>query len=82
MCLWINVITIFERFMEQRIQKLNNSEQSGMEDTLPFPIEPSRVAPTILPRKRVKKISKDSGVNCPLAQSPAMPGTPDNSHHL
>ena len=26
-----------ERFMEQRIQKLNNPEQAGMEKSLPFP---------------------------------------------
>ena len=32
--------------MEQRIQKLNNSEQLGMEDSLPFPIEALRAAPT------------------------------------
>ena len=36
----------YERLMEQRIQKLNNSEQPGMEDSLPFPIEALRAAPT------------------------------------
>ena len=30
----------YERFMEQRIQKLNNFEQPSMEDSHPFPIEP------------------------------------------
>ena len=40
-----------ERFMEQRIQKLNSSEQPGMEDSLPFPIEPLRKAPTTLPEE-------------------------------
>ena len=32
----------YERFMEQRIQELNNSKKSGMEDSSPFPIEPLR----------------------------------------
>ena len=31
-----------ERFMEQRLHKINNPEQFGMEDSLPFPIEPLR----------------------------------------
>ena len=31
----------YERFMEQRVQKLNNPEKSGMEESLPFPSEPS-----------------------------------------
>ena len=37
-----------ERFMEQRIQNLNNPGQSGMEDSLPFPIEPFGTTPVIL----------------------------------
>ena len=49
----------YERFMEQRIQKLKNSEQPGMEDYLPFPIEPLRTAPVTLPGKRVSIISSD-----------------------
>ena len=64
-----------ERFMEQRIQKLNNPEQSGMEDSLPFPIEPLRTAPITLPPKRVSKTSSDFGVNSPRVLSPAMPTT-------
>ena len=69
---------LYERFMEQRIQKINNPEQSGMEDSLPFPIEPLRTAPVPLPQKRVSNISSDSGVNPPHALSPATPITPDN----
>ena len=80
MCLWIDVMTIsHSRFMEQRIQKLNNSEQHGMEDSLLFPIEPLRTAPVTLPQKRVSNTSSDSGVNPPHVLSPAMPITPDNS---
>ena len=69
----------YERFMEQRIQKINNPEQSSMEDSLPFPIEPLRTAPVTLSSKRVSNTSSDSGVNSPHFPSPAMPITPDHS---
>ena len=73
----------YERVMEQRIQKINNPGQSGMEGSLPFPIEPLRTAPVSLPQKRVQNTSSDSGVNSPHVLSPAMPTTPDNSQpHL
>ena len=72
-----------ERFMEQRIQKINNAGQSGMEDSLPFPIEPLRRAPVALPQKRVSNTSSDSGVKSPHVFSPAIPIPPDNSRpHL
>ena len=69
----------YERFMEQRIQKLNNPEQPGMEDSLLFPLEPFRTAPVTLLPKRVCNTSSDSGVNSPPVLSPAMPIIPDNS---
>ena len=73
----------YERFLELRIQKINNPEQSGMEDSLSFPIEPLRAAPVTLPQKRVSNTSSDFGVNSPHVLSPAMPITPDNSQpHL
>ena len=65
--------------MEQRIQKLNNFEQSGMEGCLPFPIEPLRTAPVTLPGKRVNNNSSPSGVNSPHVPSPAMLKIPDKS---
>ena len=68
----------YERFMEQPIQKLNNPEQSGMEDSLPFPIEPLRTTLVTLPQKRVSNFSNASGVNSTHVHSPAMPITPDN----
>ena len=72
-----------ERFMEQRIQKINHPGQSGMDDSLPFPIEPLRTAAVTLPQKRVSNTSSDSGVNSPHVLSPAMPLSPDNSQpHL
>ena len=69
----------YERFMEQRFEKINSPRQSSMEDSLPFPIEPLRTAPATLPQKRVSNISSDSGVNSPQVLSPAIPVTPDNS---
>ena len=73
----------YERFMEQRIQKINNPGQSGMEDYLPFPIESLRTAPVTLPQNRVSNTSNDSCVNSLHVLSPAMPKTPDNSEsHL
>ena len=67
----------YERFMEQRFQKLNSPGQSSMDDSLPFPIEPLRTAPVTLPQKQVRNTSSDSGVNSPQFLSPAMPVTPD-----
>ena len=69
----------YERFMEQRIRKLCNPKQSGMEDALPFPIEPLRTVPVTLPQKRVSNTSSDSGVDFPHVLSPATPITPANS---
>ena len=85
MCLWIDRHPgdFYERFMEQRFQEINNSGQSGMEKSVPFPIEPLRTAPVSLPQKRVSNTSNDSGVNSPHVLSSAMPTTPDNSQpHL
>ena len=73
----------YERFMEQRFQKINGPGPSSMEDSLPFPIEPLRTAPVTLPQKRVSNTSSDSGVNSPQVLSPVMPITPDISQpHL
>ena len=68
----------YERFMEQRFQKINNPGHLSTEDSLPFPIEPLRTAPVPLPQKRVSNTSSDSGVNSPQVLSPAMPVTPEN----
>ena len=69
----------YDRFMEQGIQKLNNTKQPSMEDSLPFPIELLRAAPDTLPPKRVSNTSSDSGVNSPHVLSPTMPITLDKS---
>ena len=54
---------LYERFMEQRLQKLNNPEQPGMDDSLLFPIEPT--VPTASTHKRISNASNVSGVNFP-----------------
>ena len=73
----------YERFVEQRFQKINSPGQSSMEDSHPFPIEPLCATPLTLPQKRVSNTSSDSGVNSSHVLSPAMPITPDNSQpHL
>ena len=69
----------YERIMEQRIQKLNNSQQSSMEDSVSFPIESTAAAPVTLPRKRVSIISSVSGVNSPHVLSLATPIIPNIS---
>ena len=71
---------LLKKFMEQRIQKLNKFELPGMEDSLPFPIEPLRTAPVKRPQKRASITSSDSGVTFPHALSAAMPITPKISH--
>ena len=74
---------LYERFMEQRFQKLNKPEQSGMENSPSFPIEPLRTTLVTIPQKRVSNTSSVSGVNSPHALSPEMPVTPKNSQpHL
>ena len=67
----------FEGLTDQRFQKLINSEQPGMESSLPFTIELLRAAPPTLPKNRVSKFSSDCGVSFPHSLSPAMPVTPD-----
>ena len=67
----------YERFMEQRIQKLNNFEQLSLEDSLRFPIEPFCTVSVTLPQKRVSNTSSDSGVNFPHVLLPEKPVKPD-----
>ena len=70
---------LYERFMEERIEKINNPEQSDIEYSLPFSIEPPLTVPVTLPPKRVSYSGSDSGVNSPYVLSPVMPVTPENS---
>ena len=69
----------YERFLEQWIQQLNNSEQPSMEDSLPFPIGPLRRAPVAPPQKQISNTSSDCGVNFLHVLSPAGPIITENS---
>ena len=70
----------YERFMEKRYQTIKNSERPSTEDTLAFPVESLRTAPTAVPRKRTSNTSSDSGVNSPQNISTSTPVVPDCSH--
>ena len=70
----------YRSFVEQRMQKIDDTEQPGIENTLPFPFEPLRTTLTTFPRNQISSTGIDSGVNSPLVLSPAMPVTPDSSH--
>ena len=71
---------VYERFSEQRIQKLNKPEHFGTEDSVPTPNEPLRTVPTAPPQKGIITTSSDQGVNAPHLLSTALLVTPDNSH--
>ena len=66
----------YERFMERRVQQLNNPKQTTKGDTIPFPIEPLSSTSTVLPPKRISNTSDDSGVNSPPTLSPTIPPQP------
>ena len=67
----------YERFLEQRIGKLNSFTTPPAEDTIPFPIRPVPTAPAIASHKRDSLTSSDSGVGSPHVFSPTLPFTPE-----
>ena len=67
----------YERFLEQRIGKLNSFTVPPAEDTIPFPIRPLPTAPVVVLHKRDSIISSDSGVGSPHVFSPTLPITPE-----
>ena len=64
----------YERFLEQRIGKLNSFIEPLAADPIPFPIRPLPTAPLASSHKR--DIS-DSGVGSPHVFSPTLPITPE-----
>ena len=68
---------LYERFMEQRIGKLNSFTVPLAEDTIPFPIRPLPTAPVVALHKRDSITSSDSGVGSPHVFSPTRPITPE-----
>ena len=67
----------YERFLEQRIGKLNSFTVPPAEDTIPFPIRPLPTAPTVASHKRDSITSSDWGVSSPHLFSPTLPITPE-----
>ena len=67
----------YERFLEERIGKMNSFTEPVAEDPIPFPIKPSPTARAITSLKRDKVTSSDSGVDSPQFFSPTLPNTPE-----
>ena len=67
----------YERFLEQRIGKLNSFTVPPAEDTIPFPNRPLITAPVVALHKRDSITSSDSGVGSPHVFSPTLPITPE-----
>ena len=67
----------YERFLEQRIGKLNSFTVPLVEDTIPFPIRPLPTTPVVALHKCDRITSSDSGVGSPLVFSPTLPFTPE-----
>ena len=67
----------YERFLQQRIGKLNNFTASPAEDTIPFPIRPLPTFPVVTSHKRDSFTSSDSGVGSPRVFSPTLPISPE-----
>ena len=66
-----------ERFLEQRIGKLNSFTEPLAADPIPFPIRPLTTAPVVAPHKRDSLTSSESGVGSPHNFSPTLPITPE-----
>ena len=67
----------FERFLEQKIGKLNRFTEPLAADPIPFPIRLVPTAPVITSHKRNSLTSSDSGVGSPHVFSPTLPITPE-----
>ena len=67
----------FERFLEQRMGKLNNFTVPSAEDTIPFPITPLPTALVVALHQRDSITSSDSGVGSHHVFSPTLPITPE-----
>ena len=72
----------YERFLEQRIGKLNSFTVPPVEDTIPFPIRPLPTAPVVALHKRDRINSSDSGVGSPLVFRQPYPLLLNNYHNI
>ena len=68
----------YERFMERRVQKQNNPNDTATDDSTPFPKVPLSSAPTVRRTKRISNTSDDSGVNSLPLFSATIPPQPIN----
>ena len=68
----------YERFMERRVQRLNNTTENTSTDSIPFPIVPLSSTPNVLPTKRISNTIEDSGVNSSPTFSPTIASHPIN----
>ena len=68
----------YKRFMERRVQQLNDPKETVTDDSIPFPIVPFSSAPAVLPTERISNTSDDSSVNSPPSFSPTVPPQPIN----
>ena len=67
----------YERFLEQRIGKLNNFTESVAAEPIPLLIRPLLTAPAVTSHKRNSVTRSDSGVGSPRVFSPTLPVTPE-----
>ena len=67
----------YERFLEQRIGKLNSFTEPLAADPIPIPIRPLPMAPVADSHKGDSINSSDSGVGSPQVFSPTLPITPE-----
>ena len=67
----------YERYLEQRIGKLNSFTEPLAEDTVPFPIRSLPTVPAITSHKRDSVTGSDSGVGSPQVFLPFLPITPE-----
>ena len=67
----------YERFLEQRIGKLNSFTAPPAEDTITFPIRPLPTAPVVALHKGDSITSSDSEVGSPHVFLPTRPITPE-----
>ena len=67
----------YERFLEQRVGKLNSFTKRLAADPIPFPFRPLPTSPVVALHKRDSITSSDSGVGSPHVFSPTLPSTPE-----